>query len=388
MAYGLDLYSNFTYFLDDPERGDQFEQRDRRIGVGGDWRRDREVQFGERPVRLSLGTEARFEVIDNGLYHTAARQRLATTREDEIELGVVGLWSEAEVSWTPKLRTITGVRVDGWSADVTSDLALNSGRRDDVLVSPKLSVVLGPWRGAELYAHLGQGFHSNDARGATIRVDPRSLEPIERVDPLVRARAAELGLRGSIGTTWRSSVSLFGLDLDSELLYIGDAGGTEASRPSRRVGIELANSWTPRSWLRLELDLAATEARFRDDDPAGDRIPGAVDRVASLNVLINDLGRWSGGMRVRHIGPRALIEDDSVRSPSTTLIHGRLAYRMSVGASLVAEVYNLLDEEVSDIEYFYESRATPTAIPREDIHFHPAEPRSLRIGVEWRPGAR
>jgi outer membrane receptor protein involved in Fe transport len=315
-----------------------------------------------------------------------------------------GPFVEARVRWSDRLRTTGGLRLDGWWADVESDVAQGSGRETALLLSPKLGVVLGPWRGSELYLDAGYGFHSNDARGATLRVDPRTGEPAARVDPLVRARAVDLGLRSERGGV-HGSLALFLLDFDSELLFVGDAGGTEATRPSRRVGVELATAWQPRSWLRLEADASLARARFRDGDPAGDRIPGAVERVGSAAVLFGERGagdlddgegavgpgpaalawrRLSGGLRLRHLGPRALREDGAVRAGTSTLVYAEAGYRLAAGLRVGLEVYNLLDAEAQDIEYWYESRPTRDGAASEDVHLHPAEPRSLRLVLSWR----
>jgi hypothetical protein len=175
------------------------------------------------------------------------------------------------------------------------------------------------------------------------------------------------------------------LELDSELLFIGDAGGTEASRPSRRVGVELANFWQPRPWLRLDADIALSRARFTDRDPAGDRIPGSVTRMGSAGLSLGAGGPLSGGLRLRHFGPRDLVEDGGVRSRASTLVYGQVGYELRPGMRLAVEVFNLLDAEASDIDYFYTSRLRPDAPARDDIHFHPAEPRSLRVALELSP---
>jgi hypothetical protein len=176
---------------------------------------------------------------------------------------------------------------------------------------------VGPLGGTELYANWGWGFHSNDARGSVQTRDPKTGDPVDPVDPLVRAKGAELGLRTVVAGRYHGTVALWGLDLASELLFVGDAGTTEASRPSRRAGIEWTNAIEATRWLTLDADLAWSRARFRDDDPAGDRIPGAVEGVISAGATVHDLGRWSGGLRLRYFGPRPLIEDDSVRSEAS-----------------------------------------------------------------------
>ena len=174
------------------------------------------------------------------------------------------------------------------------------------------------------------------------------------------------------------------LDLDSELLFVGDAGTTQAGRPSRRVGLEWTNYARIKQWLTLDADLAFTRARFRDDDPAGEYIPGALDRVISAGVTVEPQSRLFGSIRVRHFGPRPLIEDSSVKSASTTLWNGEIGYRVSTKARLVLELFNIFDAEVSDIDYFYASRLTgEPADGFEDVHTHPALPRSVRFGLQW-----
>ncbi len=367
LRYELDLFSNFTYFLDDPDRGDQFEQTDDRTVVGFHVDHQWLTSWRGREVEAAAGLQVRGDDITNGLFHTQARQRLETTRQDDVLQTSGGPWMQARVRWTPWLRTVTGLRADWWRAEVDSNLETNSGTADDLLLSPKLSVLLGPWRETEVYLNLGTGFHSRDARGATIRVDPRTGEPVSRVDPLVRARSGDFGVRTEILPNVQLAATAFLLELDSELVFVGDAGGTEAGRPSRRTGVELQSFWRPYSWLSIDADLALSRGRFRDDDPAGDRIPGAIERALAAGVSIDGLGPWFGSLRLRYFGPRDLIEDGSIRSDATTLTNARLGRQLPNGLSLALEVFNLFDEKASDIDYFYESRLPGEAEPVEDL---------------------
>ena len=384
VGYGLDLFSDFTYFLDDPVNGDQFEQTDERTVTGFQVERQWVSTWSGREVESSVGFQARGDDIANGLFHTRDRLRLSTTRRDDVLEILAGPSAQARVRWTRWLRTVTGLRADYLHADVESNLAANSGSRDAAILSPKLSVLLGPWKATELYLNVGYGFHSNDARGATIRVDPKTGEPVQRVDPLVRARGADFGARTSLLPNLQTAATVFVLDLDSELVFVGDAGGTEASRPSRRMGIELQNFYRPRPWLALDADLAFSRGRFTDRDPAGDRIPGSIESAVSAGVSVENLHNAFGSLRLRYFGPRPLVEDDSVRSGSSTLVNARLGYRFANHLSLALEIFNLLDERASDIDYLYESRLPGEATPVDDVHFHPAEKRSARLAAEWR----
>jgi hypothetical protein len=381
----LNLFSNFTYYLDDPEHGDQFEQAERRIAAGGRVVYRRMGHLLERHTESSVGLQLRRDWLDPiGLYHNEARTRLSTTREDQVGQTMTGVYGQTEIEWTRSLRTTFGLRADWYQFDVESDNPLNSGNGSDALASPKFGAVFGPWSGTEIYANAGMGFHSNDARGAAIRADPKSGEPAEPVTPLVRARGVEVGLRTVRIRGVQSTVALWYLGLDSELLFVGDAGTTEAGRPSRRIGVEWSNYGRATPWLTWDADLAWTTARFTDNDLAGDRIPGALDRVISAGVTVEARQPTFGSLRVRHFGPRALIEDASVSSKSTTLWNGEVGYRLSDRTRFVVEIFNIFDAEASDIDYFYASRLRDEpAEGIEDIHTHPALPRSAWLGFRY-----
>ena len=381
--YGLSLFSNFTYFLDDPVNGDQLEQKDDRSIVGASvTQRFLSHSFG-RDTESVIGLQGRLDSIPTvGLYHTRARERLETIRQDDVDQGSGAAFFQTSVQWTSKLRMIAGLRGDLYGFDVRSSDPANSGHRTASLVSPKLSLVMGPWNDTELYANWGLGFHSNDARGAVQTRDPKTGELVQPVDPIVRASGAELGVRTVAFRRYQTTVAVWGLDIASELLFVGDAGTTEPTRPSRRVGFEWSNVFTPRTWLTLDADLAWSRARFRDDEPGGNRIPGAVEGVVSAGLTLQDRGRFSGTLRLRYFGPRPLIEDNSVRSRASTTLNGRVNWRLSRQYVLGVEVFNLTDAKASDIDYFYVSRLPGE--PAEgiaDIHTHPLEPRSFRMSL-------
>jgi outer membrane receptor protein involved in Fe transport len=383
--YGLDLFSNFTYALD-PENGDQFEQLDSRRVFGGRAEGDIPASLTALPGALLAGVEVRHDAIDPvGLYLTTGRVRRDTIREDAVKQTAYSAWVTHGQTWTGWLRSELGLRADYFEFDVESDLAANSGRADDSILSPTLGVTLGPWNETELFLNCGLGFHSNDARGTTIRVDPvDGVTPVPPVDPLVAAIGAEIGLRTAALPGLQLAVSAWTLTLDSELLFVGDGGTTDASRKSRRSGVELGAFWTPLDWLIVDLDLAWSRARFAGDDPAGDHIPGAVERVASLGLGFQGPGRWFGGARVRYLGEAPLVEDASVVSEPTTLVNVEAGVHLTDHLDISLSVFNLFDDDGSDITYFYESRLPGEPAPVEDVHFHPVEPRTVRATATWR----
>jgi len=389
---GLDLWSNFQYCLNDYaangncDTGDQFKQGERRQAGGFSASHTIYDRWGGLDVANSFGLQSRIDRISPvGLYNTSRRDTWNTVREDKVTQRSIGLWAQNEVRWTSWFRSIQGVRGDAYDFSVDSSLGDNSGKANDQMVTPKLSLVFGPWQRSEIYLNYGHGFHSNDARGTTIRVDPTDgTTPVDKVKPLVRTKGYELGLRSEIVQGWQSTVALWQLDTASELLFVGDAGTTEASRPSRRYGVEWTNLYVPTDWLAIDADLSWSHARFRDDDPAGNYIPGAVTTTANLGATIDNLGPWFGALRLRYFGPRPLIEDNSVRSQSSALTNLRVGYRFTKRTQLALDVYNLFDRKLNDIEYWYDSQLPNETAASFDRHVHPTEPRTFRLTVSHR----
>jgi outer membrane receptor protein involved in Fe transport len=376
----LDLFSNFTYFLNDPVNGDQFQQSERRTIAGGSLARTWVGKPGDYNSTTVAGVQFRRDKLAPvALYNTAAQRQLSTVREDRVEVSSISPYVQNTLEWTRWLRTIAGLRADRYEFSVDSDNAANSGRERASLVSPKFSLVLGPWQRSELFANWGRGFHSNDARGTTITVDPSTGNPAQRVEPLVRTKGQEVGLRSQPAEGLTASVALWRLEQASELLFVGDAGTTEPSRPSRRTGLEGLAQYAYRQWLAFDASLAFTRARFTGDAPAGNFIPGAPNRVASAGVTMEGLHGWFGSLRWRYFGPRPLVEDNSVRSRSTSLVNLRVGYAIDKKTRLSVDVYNLFNARQNDIDYFYQSQLRGEPTPVFDRHFHPVESRAARV---------
>ena len=322
--------------------------------------------------------QLRHDRIRVGLFDAQARQIIATTREDRVLQTQLGAWLQSQAALTPWLRAVAGVRADGMRAEVTSlTLADNSGRSSATQVSPKLSLVAGPFGAeghTEFFFNAGRGMHSNDARGTTARIDPKTGDAVDRVPSLVASRGIEIGARTEALKGLQSSVALWQLKSKSELVYIGDAGATEASGASTRRGVEWNNRYTPYAWLLLDADLAWSHGRFDN----GDRIPNSIDRVASLAATLRDLSGWSASLQWRYLGAGALTEDNSVRSKSSLSTNLRVSRRFGSNTELTLDVFNLFDRKLDDIQYFYESRAPGEANAQTGLHVHPAEPRTLR----------
>lgn len=394
ISYDMNLWSNFTYYLDDENAGDQFEQVDDRTIYGGQLSYLFDSMLDGKTMSNRLGGELRVDDIDEvALYRAQARRRTGVIRGDEVTESSMGLFWENRITWNERLRSVLGVRYDYYDFDVDNqvstnvngiNLSANSGTASDDMFSLKGSLIYtfdNEWEG---YISAGQGFHSNDARGTTVRVDPADGSTIDDVDPLVRSFGYEAGVRGFVTDSINASVAFWVLELDSELLFVGDAGNTEASRDSKREGLEVTAYYHLTDQWSVDVEYAYTNAQFTDSAPEGDHIPGAIEHVLQAGLNANFADGWFGSLRVRYFGERALVEDDSVSSDSSTIWNLRAGYRADAW-TVKADILNLTDSDDHDIDYYYASRLAgePAGSETEDIHYHVIEPRTVRVSVGY-----
>lgn len=394
IRYDLNLWSNFTYFLDDETNGDQFEQVDERLIYGGQLSYLSSGEFAGRAITNRVGLELRIDdIAEVGLYHSQARQRRGAIRSDRVDELSSGLYWENRLTWSSRLRSVVGLRYDYYDFEVNDrvgsnsngvDLRQNGGNADDDLISVKASLVYSlndDWEG---YVSAGQGFHSNDARGTTIDVDPADGSNVDPVDPLVRSLGYEVGLRGFISDRINTSIALWRLELDSELLFVGDAGNTEASRASERQGLELTSYYHFSDAVSLDIEYAYTDTEFSASAPEGNHIPGAIKHVFQAGLNADFASGWFGSLRLRYFGERPLIEDGSVKSDPSTIVNLRVGYRIADWI-FKADLLNLTDSDDHDIDYYYASRLAgePAGQATDDIHYHVIEPRTLRFSVGY-----
>jgi outer membrane receptor protein involved in Fe transport len=179
IGYGLNLFSDLTYLLDDPVNGDQFEQGDRRIVAGGRATQQWSSTLFGCSIENLAGIDVRHDHIGNvGLYYTRDREVLDTIRADKVLQTSAGVFAQSTIQWSEKLRTVTGLRADSDRVDVHAGDPANGGTATASIASPKFSLILGPWSNTEVYPSAGSGFHSNDGRGTTLTRDPASGEPL------------------------------------------------------------------------------------------------------------------------------------------------------------------------------------------------------------------
>ena len=382
--YDFNLFSNFTYQLGNPTDGDQFEQRDDRTIYGGRVFGVVDHSLFSREANLRWGADVRFdEIREVALYDTLRRARTNTRRRDSVEQLSLGGYLELELALSERLRAVTGLRIDHFDWQVDALRPVNSGSGDDQQVSPKVSLSYRLSDSVEAYVSAGRGFHSNDVRGATITLDPASGDAVDPVPVFATADGAELGLRIERGREFNATLVGFWLELDSELVYVGDAGTTEPNDGTRRAGVEATVFWQLRDWLSLNAAYTYTDAEYDLPQGVDQEIPGAIESTFTFGVN----GAWRNGLslsaRLRWLSEAPLTEDGSLRADDSLLVNAVASYRRGA-TELSLEVLNLLDSNDDDIAYFYASRLPgEPAAGVEDVHFHPLEPRSIRASIRY-----
>lgn len=396
IGYALKLFNNFDGFVTFAAPvGDQFEQQERRQVLGGDTSYTKFGKIFDRQSDNTVGFQTRTDLNHMGLYETTNTIPRFAVRNDRVLETSGGFYAENRTQWLDWFRTVAGAREDiFYGSDNSAPIALNSGTTAKGMFSPKANAIFGPWRKSEVYLSYGQGFHSNDLRGALSSVDALDTETSGAVvnqakTPLLtKAEGYEIGVRSEIVPQVMASAALFVLNLANEATFDGDQAVTSVGRPSNRTGIELSGSYTPLDWLSFNGDFAFTRARFTTNDSGaadvwpghpGNYIPEAAKIIASAEAAIQNLGPWDGGLRMRYFGPRPLTEDGSVRSGPTLLFDARAGYRFNEVWRLQLDIFNLFNAHAHQIDYFYQAQVAGQAAPVYSIAFKPVEPLSGRL---------
>ncbi len=447
--YDLDLFSDFTYYLVDPYKGDQFEQQDRRWVAGFDLRHTVCGRVFGRVSETTFGLQLRNDWIHNGLFRTEDRMRTSKTFYtanysdngwsdlDEIAVlpaatdlnkfteTIASPWVSNTIQWGSKFRSIVGLRGDYGKGILTSftnptspnypndpfpaNFNPNTGRSvSKFLPSPKASLIFGPWDNTEFYVQGGFSYHTNDVRGATQQYEPVSPaypyyntpNPI-KISFLVQNKGAEVGMRTAAVPHLQSTIEVWYLHSNSELLQDGDTGGTTPSvESSNRYGIEVGNYYMPTEHWILDTDFADSRAMFTQADPSdstfytsltgaeqlcaknsncfgliptgggtylqnqyGKEVPEAVRWVVSAGATMQNYKHFSASLRLRYFGPRPLTSDALYTSPATALVNLGANYKFNEHWSVVGEVLNLFNRRDHDVDYAYVSQITPADGP-------------------------
>jgi opacity protein-like surface antigen/outer membrane receptor protein involved in Fe transport len=416
--YTMDLWNNYTWYTNDPVNGDQFHQHDDRVYGGGGASRTFNGTFANLPMETVFGAQSRYDDIITALNFSDQRLLLAPYIYDRVGEGNAAIYAENTVHWTDWLRTTAGWRGDYYSASVDSILQpANSGDLRTAIGSPKFRLVVGPFANTELFVGAGMGYHSNDARGATVTEIPgQPSQPEEATPFLVRSRGGEVGVRTKLVPGLDSSISAFYLHQDSELFFDGDTGDTTAGLPSQRTGIEITNDYRPMSWMHIDANLALSRARFLGYDETqaalyqslagnpqaqignspGNYVYNAPWMVGSAGITLGEKTGWFSTLRWRYISSRPLTEDGVFQSPPFNIINAGIGYRFDNGWRIQVDALNLLNSTTDLATYAYGSLLysdalfnmcfptpkIPAAVCQNgvmDYVYHPVEPLALRL---------
>lgn len=383
-SYYMSLINNPTYTLNDSVNGDEFEQEDERLLFGGSLRNETETDMFGLPTRRVIGVDIRYDDVGElNLFNTSGTVRTGSIREDEAQELSIGTFVELQFSITDQFRLTTGLRLDYYDLDVDALRPGNSGSASDSLLQPNIGLAYRWNDNLEFYVNYGHGFHSNDARAAVNTIDPITGGPAEAQDVLVEGIGNEVGFRYDNLNGFNISIAAFELETDSELVFVGDAGTTEPSDPTQRSGIELNSFWEITEGLVFDLSAAKANGHFKGLPSNANSITDAHEEVIGAGLTyVNDSG-LTASMRVRYFDDAALTEDESVRKDGSTLVHAGVSYAFD-SWELGLDVLNLFDAEDDDIAYYFESKLASESAGVEDIHFHPSNPRTIRLLMKYR----
>jgi TonB-dependent receptor-like protein len=416
IRYKLNLWSTFTYYLQDPVYGDQMLQHDDRIVYGLKGSKTWLTSLAGFSMSNLLGMQVRVDdIVDVGIDHTFGRQYLSTRQDASVREANGAVYFENTMRWVPHLRTVIGLREDEFSFDVkdkmlnadgscniqSDPLGCNTGDVHASIFSPKLGIILGPWGRTTYFITLADGYHSNDARGVTRSGENPDVPP---VTPLTRATSAELGIATDPLMAWHTTFDVFLLKLKSELVFDGDTGVTSPSGATTRTGIEWGNTLRINPWVSADVNAAFSRARFDHNVPPDDLgcsdaspsypciqtiaitgryIPNSPTDVIDAGLTAQHPSGWFGSLRMRHFGESPLVEDNSARSRAYTTLDLQLGYQQSGKWSFALDTFNLFDAQWNDIEYYYVSRLQNEAAPRADFIVHPGVPRTIRARFRY-----
>jgi outer membrane receptor protein involved in Fe transport len=379
--YSLNTFENETFFLDDPDLGDQIQEKEHRWYTGLNLAHEIPCELLGCKSKHTFGLQLRQDWIPvNDHVGTSARILVDPLSVNNVSQFSGGLFYKNETQWCEKVRTVAGLRGDLYHFDVDAKITPeNSGEKWDSILSPKGGIIFGPCADTELYLNAGMSFHSNDAKGVFTVVESGTDEPLTPVPGLIQSRGAEVGVRTKLIPNLTSTVALWHLDLESELIFRGDEGATEPLPASRRHGVEVTNYYQLSDWLSIYADYSHSTARFSEFNPAGQFVPGAPETVFGGGVAAKACNGLYTNWNIRYLGPRALIEDNSARSQSTTVVNMETGWDKP-NFRLAVVLLNVLNSHDHDIDYFFASRLPGeplSGVP--DIHFRPLEPFALRV---------
>ena len=376
--YRFKLFSDFTFYKDDPVNGDEIEQDDDRTMLGARGEYSFEGSTGNVPTTTLLGSAFRADENTVQLWHTTQRRRLSNTVDALVHQKNMSMYVQEEFHFSPLLRLQIGLRGDYFLFDV-EDQKRDSAHTDisgyvqQTILNPKANLVFSPERYLDIFLDFGGGFHSNDARAVVTQPEARTLP---------RAWGEELGMTITPGSGYSFSAVAWVLDLQSELVYNGDDGTTEPSGRTRRLGLDFEGRAQIFSWLYADADVTLSRGRFRDLPKGQNFIPLAPTVTATGGLTVRHPDGYEASLRFRHIDDRPANEDNSVTAHGYTVFDATIAYSFSrTRVQLTGE--NIFNVSWDEAQFDTESQLKGEALPVSELHFTPGTPLSVKMKVEW-----
>ena len=378
--YRLQLWSNFTFFLNNPVEGDGIEQNDKRFLIGNNVIYRRNYFFGDIPTETLLGFQSRFDHIKVGLFNQEKRHRLSTTNDNLIRQTNLSWFAHQEIRPTNWFRGQLGARLDNFWWNVTQAGPATqpiAGSASESIASPKMNLIFTPFTDNEvaqrtnLFFNIGGGFHSNDAR-VVVQDSTR---------PLARFWGGELGVRTRLVEKMGFSAAYWRSYLSSELVFVGDEGTFEPSGASKRHGIEAEFRYDILPWLTYDLDASYSWARFTN----GEAVPLAPRALAFTGLTARHDSGLQARLQMRYIGPRYAIEDRSIKVPQSAIFDLFLKYIWQQRHEFFVAFQNLANTKWRSAEHAVTSRLQGE--PPEGVlgaNFTPGDPFTATAGVTMR----
>ncbi len=396
LYYDVNLFSNNTGYVDNGINGDQLHQFEHRVQTGSNIEHTRYNKLLGFDMDNTLGIQFRHdEIMGLGLDHTVSRQYLSTVSNSSVSETTGGVYLKNQTYWHEKVRTITGLRGDFINnVVVVHDTAMhnpnvnsaNSGNQGQAMVSPKLSLIIGPWFNTEYFINTGFGYHSNDARGTTLQLDPNTGTTLDsnstRISPMAQSRGIETGIRSNFIKDLNSTLAFWWLESNQELVFTGDAGTTQVKGKSHRYGVEITNYYKPTHWLTLDADFALTSARYVTT-PVGETnnyIPNSVGRVISTGATLVAPNGLFSTIRLRHFSDMPLDSSGTFWSGSTSVVNLGAGYKQKK-YKLEIDLFNIFNSTANDIAYAYQYAYPAGTSSQTGIMKHPVEPSMVRATV-------
>ncbi|ARV12036.1 TonB-dependent receptor [Gilvibacter sp. SZ-19] len=376
--YDFELFSNFTFFLENPVDGDQIRQFENRELMGFQTTLDHKFNLGDKTIKYQFGAGLRYDNVDD-LELARTKNRKETL--EQLAFGDVDqthgfLFAAANLK-LGKWRLNPGLRLDGFQFDYTDRLASNFSNptASSLRLSPKFNLFYEPSSTVQLYLKNGLGFHSNDTR---VSVTPGAVD-----SSLPKAFGADLGLNFKPNDKLFVNFALWSLYLEQEFVYVGDEAIVEPSGETRRLGFDLGLRYQPTPWLYLQQDLNYAYARSLEAAAGEDYIPLAPSWTAMGSATVDLAHGISAGLRYRFIDDRPANEDNSIVAAGYFITDANIGYSLGNWRFGIS-VENIFDTEWEETQFATNSRLQNEAVAVEEIHFTPGTPRFIRGQITYR----